>query len=84
MANTDGIIAVLAVGVMVYIIQQTIYDDARAGARDIRFSYDSIPNPDSEDQFIEGDSTNIESGGGFGGGYRSRIESVLKGDSVGL
>jgi len=56
--------------------------DTRADVRDATAQTSIVP--DQYEDHIESDTTLIESGGGFGGGYRSRIESVVQGDSVGL
>jgi hypothetical protein len=84
MPDTDTVLTLAGVALAGVLIARVFGDDARAEARDLRFSIDALPTPSGEDQFIEPDTPNIESGGGFGGGYRSRIESALKGDSVGL
>jgi hypothetical protein len=84
MPKTDTVLTAAGVVLAGVLVARVFGDDARAEVRDLRFSIDALPTPDGEDQFIEPGTDLIDSGGGFGGGYRSRIESALKGDSVGL
>lgn len=82
--TSNGVLTALLIAFVGLLLMRVFGDDARTQARDIRFSIDALPTPDGEDQYINPNSDNIQSGGGFGGGYRSRIESALQGDTVGL
>lgn len=84
--TTSGLLSLIAVIAAGVLFARVYGDDITAPAkpitRDVRYSFDFIPNPDN--QYIDPDTENIKSGGGFGGGYKSRIESAVKGDWVGL